>query len=60
MIISDINTKVLSSKDGNVIEQNNINSSNAFKDQIDLVNDFVFKGGNAIFFYKFLEKQEKG
>ena len=49
MIISDINTKVLSSKDGNVIEQNTINSSNAFKDQIDLVNDFVFKGGNAIF-----------
>lgn len=49
VIISDINTKVLSSKDGNVIEQNNINSSNAFKDQIDLVNDFVFKGGNAIF-----------
>ena len=42
VIISDINTKVLSSKDGNVIEQNNINSSNAFKDQIDLVNDFVF------------------
>jgi hypothetical protein len=49
VIISDINTKVLSSKDGNVIEQNNTNSSNTFKDQIDLVNDFVFKGGNAIF-----------
>ena len=49
VIISDINTRILSSKDGNVIEQNNINSSNAFKDQIDLVNDFVFKGGNAIF-----------
>lgn len=49
VIISDINTKVLSSKDGNVIEQNNTNSSNTFKDQIDLVNDFVLKGGNAIF-----------
>jgi hypothetical protein len=49
VIISDINTKVLSSKDGNVIEQNNTNASNTFKDQIDLVNDFVFKGGNAIF-----------
>ena len=49
VIINSINTEVFNSKDGNVIEKNKSNQSDNFKDLMDNINDFVHKGGNAIY-----------
>ena len=49
VIINSINTEVFNSKDGNVIEKNKSNQSDNFKDLMDNINDFVNKGGNAIY-----------
>ena len=49
VIITNINTEVVNSNDGNVIEKNKSNKLNNFKKKIDRINNFVFKGGNAIY-----------
>ena len=49
VFINNINTEVFNSKDGNVIEKNISNQSDNFKDLMDNINDFVYKGGNAIY-----------
>ena len=49
VFINNINTEVFNSKDGNVIEKNKSNQSDNFKDLMDNINDFVNKGGNAIY-----------
>jgi hypothetical protein len=49
VIITNINTEVINSNDGNVIEKNKSNKLNNFKKKIDRINNFVFKGGNAIY-----------
>ena len=49
VIINNINTEIVNSKDGNVVEKNKLNKLNDFKKTINSLNDFVFNGGKAIY-----------
>jgi len=49
VIVNESDTDFYSSKDGNIVEKNNEDSSTDYSKLMDQINKFTFKGGNVIF-----------